>query len=76
MAGGPHEVTDEGKGTNPNKSQNGIVTRIENVIELRPSLPVVCRAKARGFEGHFSQFCDCLGDGQILARFRDKALAP
>jgi Predicted metal-binding integral membrane protein (DUF2182) len=51
---------------NPNKSQNRIVTRIENVIELRASLPIVCIAKSRGFEVIFPSSAIFREMGQIF----------
>ena len=51
---------------NPNKSQNRIVTRIENVIGLRASLPIVCIAKSRGFEVIFPSSAIFREMGQIF----------
>src|SRR5712664_1789630 len=49
--------------SSPNKSQNRIVTRIENVIEIRASLPDRLYSEISWLRGHFSQFCFFLGDG-------------
>ena len=48
---------------NPNKSQDRITTRIENVVEIRASLPDRLYSEISWLRGHFSQFCFFLGDG-------------
>src|SRR4029077_14868820 len=47
----------------PNKSQDRITTRIENVVEIRASLPDRLYSEISWLRGHFSQFCYFLGDG-------------
>ena len=49
---------------------NEIVTRVENVIELRASLPIVCRAKSRGFEVIFPSSAIVWEMAQIFALFQ------
>jgi Transposase protein len=49
--------------SSPNKSQDRITTRIENVVEIRASLPDRLYSEISWLRGHFSQFCYFLGDG-------------
>src|SRR5208337_3758528 len=61
--------------SNPNKSQNNIITHTYNVIHLRSLLSIFYLARFLGFEGFFPNYCDSSATEPISSLFRDKALA-